>query len=98
MGGLVTNMLGCTKAPIDALISVMYASNTAHLVWNSDIAKYIKKDFLGASLSYSELENAWSIINPSIYTPHIAKDRILLVSSKYCNCCIYQLSGTLFWV
>ncbi len=70
-------------APLDVLISVMYASNTAHLVWNSNIAKYIKKDFLEAGSTYSDLEKAWSIINPTKYKPQVAKENILLISGKY---------------
>jgi len=83
LGGLVTNLLGCTKATLDVLISVIYASNTAHLVWNSDIAKYIKKDFHEAGSIYSNLEEVWNIINPTKYTPQVSKENILLISGKY---------------
>ena len=61
----------------------MYASNTAHLVWNSAIAKHIKKDFLQAGLPYSDLDEAWKIINPTRYKPRVAKEKILLISGKY---------------
>jgi hypothetical protein len=81
-GGLATNLLGCTKAPLNALISVMYASNTAHLVWNSAIAKHIKRDFLHAGLPYLDLDKAWKIINPIIQAT-CCEGKVLLFSGKY---------------
>ena len=82
LGGLVTNMLGCTGAPIDALVSVMYASNLAHLVWNSAVAKHIKADFMSNGFTYEALEKAWSVLNPALRKPLVDKDKILLISGR----------------
>jgi hypothetical protein len=82
LGGLVTNLLGCTGVTIDALASVMYASNLAHLVWNSAVAKHIKADFVSNSFTYEELEKAWSVLNPALRKPLVDKNKILLISGR----------------
>jgi pimeloyl-ACP methyl ester carboxylesterase len=83
LGGMVTNLLGCTGTPMDALISVMYATDTAHLVWNSDIAKYIKKDLVEAGVRYEQLEQAWRTINPALFKLTVRKQDVLLISGEH---------------
>ena len=83
LGGMVTNLLGCSEAPVDALISVMYATNTAHLVWNSDIARYIKKDLVEAGVQYEQLEHAWRVINPGRFKLTVRKQDVLLISGSH---------------
>ncbi len=83
LGGLVTNLLGCTETRMDALVSIMYASNTAHLIWKSDIAKYIKQDLVQAGFPFEKLQEKWEVIDPSRYQPILKKDKILLISGQY---------------
>lgn len=83
LGGLVTNLFGSTGAPVDALISIMYATNTAYLVWNSAIAKFIKKDLVAAGVTYPQLERAWDAINPLRYSLHVPKEKVLLISGSH---------------
>ena len=83
LGGLVTNLFGCTGTPVDALISIMYATNTAYLVWNSAIAKFIKKDLVAAGVTYSQLERVWEAINPLRYRLCVPKEKVLLISGSH---------------
>ena len=83
LGGLVTNLLGCVSTHIDALVSVMYASNLAQLIWKSAVAKHIKQDFVNNRFSLDELDKAWSAINPSLLKAMVNRDKILLMSGKY---------------
>ena len=83
LGGLVTNFLGCVCTQIDALVSVMYASNLAQLIWHSAVAKHIKHDFVNNEFSLDELDKVWSVINPSLLKPKVSKDKILLMTGKH---------------
>lgn len=84
LGGYVTNLTCAIEKNVDILISVFYVNNLAHSIWNTIPGKYIKKDFIRSKFrELKNLDEFWSIINPSNFKPKISKDKILLFSGIY---------------
>lgn len=84
LGGFLTNLTCAVESDIDAAISVFYANNLAHTIWNTIPGKYIKQDFeRNSSFTYSDLNDCWKIITPSSFKPVIPKENILLFSAIY---------------
>lgn len=83
LGGLVSNLLAETEKNIDVLISIFYANDLAFSVFETEIGKNIKKDFVKNNFSYNSLKESWEITNPSLRKPIIPIDNILLISGKH---------------
>lgn len=82
LGGIVSNLLAETEENIDGLVSLFYGNDLSFTIFESEVGKYIKKDFLKNNFEYSLLKKSWSIINPSLRKPVIDLDKILLISGK----------------
>lgn len=84
LGGFLTNLTCTVESDIDAVISVFYANNLAHTIWNTIPGKYIKQDFeRNSPFTYSDLNDCWKIITPSSFKPIIPREKILLLSAIY---------------
>lgn len=83
LGGIVSNLLAEVEENIDTLISLFYANDLSYIIFETEVGKYIKKDFIDNNFSKELLNKSWSIINPSLRKPVIDKNKILLISGEY---------------
>jgi len=83
IGGVVGNLLSEVEENIDLLISLFYTNNLAFTALETDAGKDIKKELLKNNFNSDLLNEAWSIIKPSLRKPIIDLDKILFVSGKY---------------
>lgn len=83
LGGLIANLLCQVEENIDMLISLFYANDLSFTAFETTAGKFIKEDFIKNNFDMNKLRECWSIINPSLTKPLIARDKILLVSGIY---------------
>lgn len=68
---------------MNIIVSVFYANNIAHSIWNTLPGKYIRRDLEEHGTTYEELDKAWDIMNPSKAKLLVEKENVLLISGKY---------------
>ncbi|SDY60061.1 hypothetical protein [Thermoactinomyces sp. DSM 45892] len=83
LGGLVANLIGVVEEEVDLLVSVMYANNLSHTVWNTPVGNDIKQDFESQGVDYYTLQEYWRILEPSRFVPRVSNENILLISGLY---------------
>jgi len=83
LGGIVSNLLAEVEENIDVLISLFYANDLSYTIFETEVGRYIKRDFVNNNFSKELLSKSWKIINPSLRKPVIDMDNILLISGKY---------------
>ncbi|WP_242841172.1 alpha/beta hydrolase [Clostridium akagii] len=83
LGGIISNLLSEVEENIDVLISLFYANDLSFTMFETEVGKYIKKDFLKNNFTYDLLKKSWNVINPSLKKPIIDINKILLVSGRY---------------
>jgi pimeloyl-ACP methyl ester carboxylesterase len=81
LGGMISNLLCTYENKIDRLISILYPNKLSYLIYNTPIAKYIKKDLEINGIYEKELSKLWGGIVPSERKP-LTKE-ILLFSGTY---------------
>ena len=90
LGGLIANLIAEYEEKIDLLISIFPANNLAFTAFESEVGKYIKKDFLKKSFDFNKLNEIWTIINPSASKPVIDLNKILLIHGSYDKYVLYE--------
>ncbi|MDQ0416401.1 pimeloyl-ACP methyl ester carboxylesterase [Croceifilum oryzae] len=83
LGGLIANLLSVVEEDVDLLVSVMYANNISHTVWNTPVGNDIKQDLENHGVNYHTLVEYWRILEPSRFVPRVSKENILLLSGVY---------------
>ncbi|WP_176717309.1 alpha/beta fold hydrolase [Vulcanibacillus modesticaldus] len=83
LGGYVANLTSIVEKEIDLLVSIMYANNLAHVIWNSTTGKYIKQELEKNRITFKQLNDHWRLITPSNFKPIIPLENILLINGKY---------------
>ncbi|PEJ57948.1 alpha/beta hydrolase [Bacillus sp. AFS002410] len=82
LGGFITNLLVTVEEQVDAMVSIFYVNSLAHTIWNTDPGKFIKKELLENRVRYQEIAEHLKIIEPSLVSPKLKQDHILLLSAK----------------
>ena len=90
LGGLVGNLIAGYEENIDLLISIFPGNNLAFTTFESEVGKYVKKDFLEKSFDFNKLNEIWTIINPSLKKPVIDLNKILLIHGNYDKYVLYK--------
>jgi len=83
LGGIISNLLCEVEENIDALISLFYANDLSYTIFETEVGKHIKKDFVKNNFNKESLSKSWNIINPSLKKPILDLDNILLISGEY---------------
>lgn len=83
LGGIISNLLCEVEENIDALISLFYANDLSYTIFETEVGKHIKKDFVKNNFKMESLSKSWKIINPCLEKPILDLDNILLVSGQY---------------
>lgn len=83
LGGYITNLVCEVENKIDALVSIFYASDLSHTIFETVPGKFIKQDFIRNSFDKRMLHESWKVINPKLHMPVIPNEKILLISGKY---------------
>ncbi|SFX26690.1 hypothetical protein SAMN04487866_10348 [Thermoactinomyces sp. DSM 45891] len=83
LGGLIANLISVVEEEVDLLVSVMYANNLSHTVWNTPVGNDIKQDLENHGVDYHTLQEYWGILEPSRFVPRVSKENILLISGLY---------------
>ncbi|TCP70412.1 alpha/beta hydrolase family protein [Baia soyae] len=83
LGGLIANLISVVEEEVDFLVSVMYANNLSHTVWNTPVGNDIKQDLKSHGVDYHTLREHWRILEPSQFVPKVPKENILLMSGLY---------------
>lgn len=90
LGGLIANLIAEYEENIDLLISIFPANNLAFTTFESEVGKYIKKDFLEKSFDFNKLNETWTIINASLNKSVINPNKILLIHGSYDKYVLYE--------
>lgn len=83
LGGCITNLICEVEKDIDALVSIVYASDLSLSIFETIPGKYIRQDFIRNGFDKEMLSECWRVINPKLYKPVIPKENIFLISGKY---------------
>ncbi|PWK13116.1 alpha/beta fold hydrolase [Tumebacillus permanentifrigoris] len=83
MGGYFSNMMAVTEENTDYVISVMYGNSLTYSVWDSKIGRFIKQDLLQGGMTREELQQHWSILEPTRWSLKVRRENMLFLHGMY---------------